>query len=74
MNDILPLRARRLGLDTHAETVVFLHKDCPVARSEGFTSHNRILLSAGGRQVIATLYQVESNLVGCGEAGLSDAA
>ncbi len=67
------LRARRLGIDTNAEMVVFLHKDCPVCRSEGFTSHNRILLSTGGSSAIATLYQVESNLLNPGEAGLSDA-
>ncbi|HVZ27576.1 MAG TPA: thymidine phosphorylase family protein [Rhizomicrobium sp.] len=67
------LKARRLGLDTHSETVVFLHKNCPVSRSEGFTSHNRILLTAGGRHAIATLYQVESDLLDCDEAGLSDA-
>lgn len=68
------LRARRLGIDTHSETVVFMRKDCPVCRSEGFTSHNRIALSAGDRHVIATLYQVESALIGRDEAGLSDAA
>jgi thymidine phosphorylase len=68
------LRARRLGIDTHSETVVFMHKECPVCRSEGFTSHNRIALSAGDRHVIATLYQVESALIGTNEAGLSDAA
>jgi thymidine phosphorylase len=73
MNADLKLRARRLGLDTHAETVVLLHKDCPVSRSEGFTSHNRILLSAGSRHAIATLYQVESDLIGRDEIGLSDA-
>ena len=28
------LRARRLGIDTHSESVVFLRKDCPVCRSE----------------------------------------
>ncbi len=67
------LRARLLGIDTHAETVVFLRKDCPVCRSEGFTSHNRILLSAGDRHAIATLYQVESDFLNCDEAGLSDA-
>ena len=39
------LRARRLGIDTHSETVVFMRKDSPVCRSEGFTSHNRIALS-----------------------------
>ena len=73
MNALSPLKARRLGLDTHAETVVLLHRDCPVARSEGFTSHNRILLTAGRRRAIATLYQVESGLIALDEIGLSDA-
>ena len=68
------LRARRLGIDTHSETVVFMRKDSPVCRSEGFTSHNRIALFAGDRHVIATLYQVESELIDRDEAGLSDAA
>ncbi len=67
------LRARRLGIDTHSETVIFLRKDSPVCRSEGFSSHNRVTLSAGARQVIATLYQVESDFLGRDEAGLSDA-
>ena len=67
------LKARRLGIDTHSETVVFMHKDCPVSKSEGFTSHNRIALTAGGRSVIATLYQVNSDFLGRDEAGLSDA-
>ena len=31
------VRARRLGLDTQYEAVVFMHKDCHVCRSEGFT-------------------------------------
>ena len=67
------LKARRLGIDTHAEAVVYLRKSCTVCRSEGFTSHNRILLTAGDRHAIATLYQVESDFLGCDEAGLSDA-
>ena len=67
------LKARRLGIDTHSESVVFLRKDSPVSRSEGFTSHNRILLSAGQRHAIATLYQVDGEFLGADEAGLSDA-
>ena len=67
------LKARRLGIDTHAEPVAYLRKDCAVSRSEGFTSHNRVLLSAGRRHAIATLYQVEGDILGCDEAGLSDA-
>ncbi len=68
------VRARRLGLDTQYEAVVFMHKHCAVCRSEGFSAHNRILLRAGDRQVIATLYQVTSDLVRPNEAALSEAA
>jgi thymidine phosphorylase len=68
------VRARRLGLDTQYEAVVFMHKHCAVCRSEGFSAHNRVLLRAGDRQVIATLYQVTSDLVRPNEAALSEAA
>ena len=68
------LRARRLGVDTQHETVVFMHKDCPVCRSEGFTAHNRISLRAGDRHVIATLYHVTTDLVADDEAALSESA
>ena len=68
------LRVRRLGIDTQYEAVVFMHKECPVCRSEGFTAHNRILLQAGDRHVIATLYQVTTDLVARDEAALSDSA
>jgi len=68
------LRARRLGVDTQYEAVVFMHKDCPICRSEGFTAHNRLLLRAGKRHVIATLYQITTDLVAHDEAALSDSA
>ena len=68
------LQARRLGIDTHSEPVVFLRKDCPVSRSEGFAAHNRVLLTAGSRHVIATLYTVEDGFLNQCDAGLSDAA
>lgn len=68
------LRARRLGIDTHTEPVVFLRKDSPVSRSEGFSSNSRILLSAGQRHAIATLYQLENGLLAHDEAGLSNSA
>ena len=38
------VRARRLGLDTQYEAVVFMHKDCPVCRSEGFGAHARVAM------------------------------
>lgn len=68
------LRARRLGVDTQYEAVVFMHKECPVCRSEGFTAHNRVLLHAGARQVIATLYQITTDLLAHDEAALSESA
>ena len=68
------LKARRLGIDTHSEAAIFMHKDCPVCRSEGFSSLNRILVSTKDRSVIATLYQVEGGMLACNEAGLSDSA
>ncbi|MDE2464785.1 MAG: thymidine phosphorylase family protein [Alphaproteobacteria bacterium] len=68
------LRARRLGLDTHAEAVIFLDHDSPVCRAEGFAAHGRVLLTAGKRFVIATLYKTMGDLVAKGEAALSEAA
>ncbi|HUJ48362.1 MAG TPA: thymidine phosphorylase family protein [Rhizomicrobium sp.] len=68
------LRARRLGVDTHSEAVIFLHKECPVCRAEGFEAHTRVLLRANGKHVIATLYQVIGNLVDACDAALSEEA
>jgi thymidine phosphorylase len=63
-----------MGIDTQYEAVVFMHKNCPVCRSEGFTAHNRILLRAGNRHIIATLYQVTTDLLSLDEAALSEPA
>ena len=68
------MRARRLGIDTQQEAVVFMHKDCTVCRSEGFTAHNRVLLSVPGKYVIATLYHVSNDLIDHSEAALSESA
>ena len=68
------LRARRLGVHTHHEAVVFMRTDCHVCRSEGLSAHARVLLRAGDRETIATLYQVSADLLAPNEAGLSEAA
>ena len=68
------LKARKLGIDTLSEPVILLHKDCGICRSEGFSSLNRVALEAGDHSAIATLYQTDSGLLACDEAGLSDAA
>jgi thymidine phosphorylase len=68
------LRARRLGIDTLSEIVVFLRKDCPVCRSEGFATHSRVLLRAGETQLVATLYHVTGGILDMCDAGLSESA
>ena len=68
------LVARRLGVDTQHENVVFMRKDCHVCRSEGFSAHARVRLRSGDRSIIATLYQVTDDLLDEGEAGLSESA
>jgi thymidine phosphorylase len=68
------IRARRLGLDTQNEAIVFMHKDCHICRSEGFTAHTRVLLRNGRQEVIATLYQVTGDLIDANEAALSESA
>jgi thymidine phosphorylase len=68
------LRARRIGIHTQHEAVVFMRRDCHVCRSEGLASHSRVLLQAGAQTILATLYQVSSELIAVDEAGLSEAA
>jgi thymidine phosphorylase len=68
------VRVRRLGLDTQYEAIAFMRKDCQVCRSEGLSAHTRVLLCNGKRRVIATLYQVTSDLIDHTEAGLSESA
>lgn len=66
------LLARRLGVETQHEAIVFMHRDCPVCRSEGFVARAQIELHANGRSALATLFQVTSTLLAPGEVGLSE--
>ncbi len=68
------LKARRLGIRTHQEAVVYMRTDCHVCRSEGLTPQSRVLLRNGRHEIIATLHQVASDLLETDEAGLSEIA
>jgi thymidine phosphorylase len=69
------LIARRYGIDTRSEAIVFMHRDCPVCRAEGFSAHSRVVLNApNGRHIVATLYQLSGDRIGVHDAALSDAA
>ena len=68
------LRAFNIGIDTHEEPVVYMHRDCHVCRSEGFTANARLQVSAGSHTIIATLNVVESELLPADHMGLSTSA
>jgi thymidine phosphorylase len=67
-----PLRARRLGLETQHEPIVFMHARCPVARSEGFAARAQVEIHAGGRSAVATLYQIISDVIATDEVGMAE--
>ena len=69
-----PLRARRLGIDTYDQPVVYMSNDCAVCRSEGWQAEARILLTTGEQKVIATLNVTTGGMLAPDEAGLSEAA
>lgn len=68
------LKARRFGLHAQHESIVLMRRDCPVCRSEGLSSRSQVLLSAGGREIYATLYQMDGDILGLDEAALSEEA
>ncbi|MBI2728732.1 MAG: thymidine phosphorylase family protein [Polaromonas sp.] len=68
------LRLRRLGIDTYQEPVLYMHRDCPVCRSEGFEAQSRVEMRLNGHTIIATLNVVSGDFLSPDEAGLSEAA
>lgn len=68
------LRARRLGIDTYQEPIVFMRADCVICRSEGFTALARVRLTIDNHSLIATVNVVHSDILLDHEAGLSEAA
>jgi thymidine phosphorylase len=67
------LTARRIGIDTWRENVVFLRRDCPVVRAEGFQALAKVEVAANGRTILAVLNVVdEPRLLGECELGLSE--
>jgi thymidine phosphorylase len=68
------LALRRLGIDTYRQAVVFMRADCHICRSQGFLAPSLVEVRLGERTVIATLQAVTSDLLGDGEAGLSEEA
>jgi thymidine phosphorylase len=68
------LRARRLRLHAQHDAIVIMRTDCHVCRSEGLSARTQVLVTAGKREVLATLYQISSDLIAVNEVGLSEGA
>ncbi len=69
-----PLKACRLGIDTHHEPNIYLRADSHVCKSEGFDTLSRVLVSTERSHLIATLNIVTSNLISPGHIGFSEIA
>src|SRR6185369_12750657 len=68
------LRLVRAGIDTYQQPVVYMHRDCHVCRSEGFTALTRVLVRSSDREVVATLNVVVDDHLELDVAALSEAA
>lgn len=67
------LTARRIGLFTQQEAVVLMRTGCHVCHAEGLAPRAQVIITGpGGHQAFATLYQVDADWLGHGEAGLSE--
>lgn len=65
---------KELGIDTLQEYVAFLQKDCHICRSEGIEAQTRVELKSGESTITATVHVIHSELIACGEIGLSISA
>lgn len=53
------LRIRRVGIDTWRESVVYLHRDCPVVRAVGLQALSKVMVHANGNTLLAVLNVVD---------------
>ena len=69
------LKLRKVAIDTYKENVAYLHRDCPLYRSEGFQALNKIEITDGSETtpVIAVLNIVDDEtIIATDELGLSE--
>ncbi|RTE65985.1 thymidine phosphorylase family protein [Amphritea opalescens] len=68
------LQARRLGIDTRQEPIIYLRADSPVCRSEGFSALSRVLVHTEHCKIIATLNIITGEMLRRGQIGFSESA
>jgi thymidine phosphorylase len=74
MQDDFLLKVMAIGINTQQEPIAYLHRDSHICRAEGFSANSRVMVYAGGREVIATLDVVENHIIDRSEIGLSNIA
>ncbi len=68
------MRVRPVKIDTYKENVVFLRKDCPLSRAQGFAALSKVEVRCNGRSVIGVLDIVDESFLAKGEVGLCEYA
>lgn len=66
------LTARRMGIDTYHEPILFLHRECSISRVEGLEVQSRVLVRCAGREAVARLNVVTAPIMNACEAGFSE--
>jgi thymidine phosphorylase len=67
-------KLKRIGIDTYHEPVIYMRQDSPICLSEGLKSQTRVNVELNGKTITATLDIITSDILGRGEAGLSEYA
>jgi thymidine phosphorylase len=68
------LKLKRIGIDTHRESIAFLENNDLLGRALGLHPLDRVEVSANGRTVLAVLNTVEGTVLREGTIGLSNTA
>lgn len=68
------MRLVRAGIDTYQQAVVYMHRDCAICRSEGFSALTRIRIQTTDRELVAILNVVVDDRLALDVASLSEAA
>ena len=66
------LRLVKLGIDTLHESIIYMHSDCFICKSEGFESLTQVIVSLNHDSIVATLNMVHSDVLKENEASLSE--
>ena len=69
------LKLCRVAIDTYRENVAYLHRNCPLLRSEGFQALSKVEVSTNGQSILAVLNVVDDDAIITAESlGLSEQA